>query len=161
MNLHVEQLQDDLGPVTLDISSSLFIVAGAVSVVLKLHSPPSTLKVYAIKVYIDQKVDVTSFRDPSKTATLRHKAMLLERGWEGPYTAKALQQIRQDGRERKGSLFDGSASGEGWEFEQVARVVSPPPASWLAFHPLMSLGRQLYSNGSFPPLISKFLSLGM
>jgi hypothetical protein len=126
LDLHVESLQADLGLCTLDVSSSCFIVAGAVSIVLSLHSPPPTLKVYAVKAYVDQKVELQSFRDPAKTATLEPKGMLLDEGWRGPYTAKAVQQLRLAGKEEKEILFDASLSEGGWTLEKAARLVSDP-----------------------------------
>ena len=91
---------------------------------LKLHSPPPTLKIYALKAYIDQTIQLTSFRDPSKRATAHQKGIFVERGWSGPYAAQTLEQIRQNGTERDLVLFDASATDGEWVYEDVVRLVS-------------------------------------
>lgn len=101
-----------------------FMVAGPLRIFLSLHSPPPTLRVYAIKVYIEQKGDLTSFRfRPTKTTRVLLKGSVLESGWKGPYGSNSLSRLLQDGREGEEMLFDASV-GDAWTFEQVARIVS-------------------------------------
>ncbi|KAL7416340.1 hypothetical protein BDY24DRAFT_379347 [Mrakia frigida] len=120
--LRVEGHTEELGPCSLEASSSHFMVAGPLRIFLSLHSPPPTLRVYAIKVYIEQKGDLTSFRfRPTKTTRVLLKGSVLESGWKGPYGSNSLSRLLQDGREGEEMLFDASV-GDAWTFEQVARI---------------------------------------
>ena len=91
---------------------------------LTLHSPPPTLKIYALQAYVDQTVRLTSFRDPSRTATVRQKGTFVEVGWQGPYTAKAVEQAEKTGNGQAIVLFDASTAEGGWVYEDVVRLVS-------------------------------------
>lgn len=115
----------ELGPCSLAASSSLFTVAGAILFTLDLASPPPSLRIFAFKACINFAHDVTSFRDPNKKTTLRKKVMLLEKGYEGPYTNKAVAQLHDEGREAQVLVFDASTiEGGGFAFEDMARIVS-------------------------------------
>jgi hypothetical protein len=122
---HSVGFHDGLGPWTIDSSSSLFTVAGAIFFSFQLASPPPTLRIYAFKAFFVQTHHITSFRDKTKTQTLVKKSPILERGWEGPYTNKALDRLKMKGKESDTVLFDGSRKEtEGWMLEDVGRIVS-------------------------------------
>ena len=107
------------------MSSSLFTVAGAVFLSLSLPSPPPDLRIYAFKAFLNQTHDLTSFRDPRKTASLRKRIALVDRGWAGPYNNNALAQLVASGKDAEATLFDASrAEQEGYALEEMARLVS-------------------------------------
>ena len=122
---------DSLGPWSIDASSSLFTVAGGVFLSLTFASPPPNLRIYAVKMFVDQTVELTSFRNPAKTGTLRKRQVVLERGWDGPPTQAALNRLRRGGTEKDAILFDASETGNGddggWTLEDVGRIVSRSP----------------------------------
>lgn len=92
---------------------------------LSLPSPPPNLRIWAIKAYLDQKATITSPRDPSKTAVISSKGPLIEEGWAGPYSARSLSKLLEEGRATEEMLFDSSGFAEGgWAFEKAARVAS-------------------------------------
>ena len=94
---------------------------------IKLASPPPTLRIFAIKVSFDQTHDITSFRDKSKTMTVRKTIAFFEQGWDGPLNQTAFGRLQQDsGKEEEAVLFDGSQAGEdGFVLEDVVAIVSP------------------------------------
>lgn len=117
---------DQLGLCQITASSSLFTVAGALLFTLNLASPPPSLRIFAFKAYFNLSHDVTSFRDPTKKATLSKKVMLVEKGFQGPYTNKAIDQLRSSGKEAQALLFDASRAGhDGFGLEEMARLVRP------------------------------------
>jgi hypothetical protein len=120
-----------------------------------LPSPPPSLRVYALKAFLVQTQDLISFRDPSKTASVSKKLMLVERGWSGPYTNSALDRVRKAGKDAETVLFDASSPDvDGWTLEDVGRIVSFRPN--LSGHSLLNTA-QLASMLISPPRIRSAL----
>lgn len=125
-NHHSADYLQDLGPYSFTASSSLFTVAGAIFVSLKLPSPPPSLRIFAVKASFDQTHEITSLRDKAKTMTVRKTIAFFERGWDGPLSQTAFGRLQDSGKEEEAVLFDGSLAGEdGFAVEDVVAIVSP------------------------------------
>jgi hypothetical protein len=127
LHRHSANFHESLGPCSVEVSSRLFAVGGAIFFSLNLVSPPSSLRVYALKVYFNQTTNITSYRDPTKTASFVKKVVLLEQGWAGPYTKQGLQKLQSEGKGTLAMLFGAVRAGhdEGFTLEEMTRLVSP------------------------------------
>ena len=90
------------------------------TVSLKLHSPPPTLTVYGIKIYLVQEAHLSSHRTPGKTTVLkRPKQFIVNVGPPGPYDSTFVKL-----HSKAALMYGKTAAGEPWSFEQIGRVVS-------------------------------------